>query len=83
MRGNPEEIQILQGSQVAGGPGGGEHSHFYLMPLWPTDDSGSDTRWGAQETVMLLRGSDLRVLARADCPGAHSTVPGASLLPAR
>lgn len=65
------------------GAGAGEQSHFHLMPLCPTDDRGSDSRWGAHETVMLPRGSDLRVPERASCPGAHSTVPGPPLLPAR
>ena len=70
-------------SDLTGVPnwGGGEHSHFHLMPLCPTDDSGSDTSWGVQETVMLLRGSDLRVPERADVqvPTAQSQGPPSCL----
>lgn len=53
--GNPGEIpDAPQGPKLQGSGGGGKHSHFYLMPLCPTDDSGSDLM-GAQETVILLR----------------------------
>lgn len=45
MRGNPGEIQILQGSQALQGVVVGEAQPLLPDATCSTDDSGSDTRW--------------------------------------